>query len=117
MATAAAVKPKQEFTYTWEGTDRKNAKIKGTSVGPNEGVIKQQLLKQGIRPIRVKKKGGMRGRRKITSGDIAIFSRQLAVMMAAGVPLVQSLEIVGRGHDNPSMGQMILQIKAYIEGG
>jgi len=116
MATAVATK---DYTFTWEGTDRKGARISGTSAGPNENFVKIQLRKQGVNPIRVRKQSALFGKRKkaITGQDIAIFSRQLATMMSAGVPLVQSLEIVGRGHANPSMGEMVLAIKASIEGG
>jgi type IV pilus assembly protein PilC len=115
---AAALKVK-EYVFTWEGLDRKGARIKGMSEGPSESYIKTQLRKQGINPIRVRKQSSIFGKRKKSIGgqDIAIFSRQLATMMEAGVPLVQSLEIVGRGHANPAMGEMILSIKSSIEGG
>ena len=113
---AAAIK---EYAFTWEGVDRKGARIKGITEGPSESYIKTQLRKQGINPIRVRKQSSLFGKRKkkITGQDIAIFSRQLATMMSAGVPLVQSMEIVGRGHANPAMGEMILAIKTNIEGG
>lgn len=126
MAQAAAAKKPpvkkaaaKEFTFTWEGTDRKGARLKGSSVGPNEALIKSQLRKQGINPIKVSKKSSFKlgGKGKIESQDVAIFSRQMATMMTAGVPLVQSLEIVGRGHEKPAMAAMILGIKASIEGG
>ncbi|TXH04419.1 MAG: type II secretion system F family protein [Nevskiaceae bacterium] len=116
-AAPAAVK---EYTFVWEGTDRKGQRVKGQSVGPSESMIKTQLRKQGVNPLKVRRQSSLfaAGRkRKIESGDIAIFSRQMATMMTSGVPLVQALEIVGRGHDNPSMGEMILAIKASIEGG
>ena len=115
---AASIKIK-EYVFTWEGVDRKGARIKGISEGPSESYIKTQLRKQGINPIRVRKQSSLFGKRKksITGQDIAIFSRQLATMMEAGVPLVQALEIVGRGHANPAMGEMVLAIKANIEGG
>ncbi len=109
----------KEHTFSWEGVDRKGSRIKGQSDGPSEHFIKIQLRKQGINPIRVRKQSSLFGKRKkpIKGQDIAIFSRQLATMMSAGVPLVQALEIVGRGHANPSMGEMVLAIKASIEGG
>src|SRR5688572_20522732 len=98
-ATAAAAKkaPKKvvaakEFTFAWEATDRKGAKIKGSSVGPSEALIKSQLRKQGLNPIKVSKKtnllGFLGGGGKIESQEVAIFSRQMATMMTAGVPLV-----------------------------
>jgi type IV pilus assembly protein PilC len=115
MAAAAV----REHTFRWEGVDRKGTRIKGQSDGPSETYIKTQLRKQGISPTRVRRQSSLFGKRKkkITGQDIAIFSRQLSTMMAAGVPLVQALEIVGRGHANPSMGEMVLAIKASIEGG
>jgi type IV pilus assembly protein PilC len=117
MAQAATAT--KEFTYIWEGTDRKGSRIKGRSVAPSEALVKAQLRKQGINPIKVSKKlnFSLSGKGKIESADIAIFSRQMAVMMTAGVPLVQALEIVGRGHEKPAMGEMIMGIKNHIEGG
>jgi type IV pilus assembly protein PilC len=126
-AAAAAKKPgkkptakaAKEFTFNWEATDRKGAKIKGSSVGPSEALVKSQLRKQGLNPIKVSKKFSIPGfgGGKIESQEIAIFSRQMATMMTAGVPLVQALEIVGRGHENQAMAAMILGIKANIEAG
>jgi type IV pilus assembly protein PilC len=115
---ATAIKIK-EYVFTWEGVDRKGARIKGVSEGPSESYIKTQLRKQGINPLRVRKQSSLFGKRKkaITGQDISVFSRQLATMMEAGVPLVQALEIVGRGHANPAMAEMILAVKANIEGG
>lgn len=117
MAQAAVVVVK-EHEFQWEGTDRKGARVKGVTQGPNENAVRMQLRRQGVNPIRVRKNIVLfKTKRKITSGDIAIFSRQLATMMAAGVPLVQSLEIVGRGHENPSMSELILGVKTNIESG
>ncbi|WP_293001048.1 type II secretion system F family protein [Nevskia sp.] len=116
---AAATTPPKEFTFAWEGVDRKGTRVKGVSDGPTEAFIKLQLRKQGINPTRVRKKSSLfgKGKKAIGGQDIAVFSRQLATMMSAGVPLVQSLEIVGRGHANPSMGEMVLGVKGSIEGG
>ena len=116
---AAANAPTKDSTFKWEGRDRKGSVVKGVSDGPSEAAIKLQLRKQGINPIRVNKQLSLFGKQKkpIKGQDISVFSRQLATMMAAGVPLVQSLEIVGRGHANPSMGEMVLGIKSNIEGG
>jgi len=115
---AASTTPK-DSSFAWEGRDRKGTVIKGVTDGPSEAHIKLQLRKQGINPIKVRKKSALFGKQKkpIKGQDIAVFSRQLATMMSAGVPLVQSLEIVGRGHANPSMGEMVLGIKLTIEGG
>lgn len=115
MAEAAA----KEFTFKWEGTDRKGKRQSGQTLAQSESAVKIQLRKQGINPLKVRKQSSLLGNRKkkIESSDIAIFSRQMATMMSAGVPLVQALEIVGKGHENPSMGELILAIKASIEGG
>lgn len=118
MATVAAVKAPKEFTFVWEGTDKKGNRVKGQTIGPSESMVKTQLRKQGINPIRVnKRRANVASKGKIESADIAIFSRQMATMMSAGVPLVQALEIVGRGHEKPAMADMIVQIKTSIEGG
>lgn len=116
---AAQTTTSKEFSFSWEGVDRKGARVRGVSDGPSESFVRMQLRRQGINPIKVRKKSALFGKRKkaIIGQDIAIFSRQLATMMSAGVPLVQALEIVGRGHANPSMGEMVLAIKANIEGG
>ena len=105
--------------FVWEGTDRKGNKIKGKSMAANEAAVRADLRRQGVVPSRIRKqsKGLFSGAAKITPGDIAIFSRQLATMLAAGIPLVQAFEIVGNGHENASMQKLILAIKADVEGG
>ncbi len=106
--------------FTWEGTDKKGAKVTGETRSGNISLLKADLRRQGINPIKVhKKRTSLFGasKKKITAKDIAIFSRQIATMMSSGVPLVQSFEIIGRGHDNPSMQDLILKIKADVEGG
>jgi len=108
----------KEHVFLWEGRDRKGARVKGESRGASESLIKTQLRKQGINPIRIRKKLQLFGsKKKITAGDIAIFSRQMSTMMSAGVPLVQSLELIGRGNQNPAMAEMVMGIKTNIEGG
>lgn len=109
-------------TYLWDGTDKRGNRTKGEMSGNSPTLIKAQLRRQGINPLKVKKKakplfGGATKKKKITPKDIAIFSRQMATMMSSGVPLVQAFEIVGRGHENPSMQTMLLDIKNNIEGG
>lgn len=105
-------------TFAWEGVDKSGAKKKGETVGANEAAIKAELRRQGIRPVSIKKKSALSRRGKsISPKDIAIFTRQLATMMAAGVPLVQAFEIVGRGHENPSMQDLIMTVKANVEAG
>lgn len=115
-----AEKAIKDSLFAWEGADKKGARVKGETRGSNVAVIKADLRRQGINPIKVNKKSTLfanAGKKKITPKDIAILSRQLATMMSAGVPLVQSFEIIGRGHDNPSMQDLILTIKADVEGG
>jgi type IV pilus assembly protein PilC len=115
MAATAA----KQATFLWEGKDKKGNKVKGQSLGTNEGIIKAELRRQGVTPTKVRKKSSLSGakKKKITPKDIAIFSRQLATMMSAGVPLVQSFEIIGRGHENPAMQELIMAIKGDVEGG
>lgn len=123
MATATAVKkaPKAEkaYVYTWEGADKKGKRIKGESRAASLALVRADLRRQGINPLKVKKKATalFNTKKKITPGDIAVFSRQLATMMESGVPLVQAFDIVGRGHNNPAMQDLILAIKAEVEGG
>jgi len=122
MALTAAQKPKAETSsvFTWEGMDRRGSRVKGETRAANIALVRAELRRQGVAPTKVKKKpkplfGG--GKKKIKTADIAIFSRQLATMMAAGVPLVQAFDIVGRGHENPAMQDLILAIKADVESG
>ena len=108
-----------KIPFLWEGTDKKGNRVKGESLGVTDTLVKAELRRQGINPLKVRKKPKplFGGKKKITGQDIAIFSRQMATMMTAGVPLVQSFEIVGRGHENPSMQELILNIKGDVEGG
>ncbi len=109
-------------TFLWEGTDKRGNRTKGEVMAASPTLAKAELRRQGVNPLKVKKKpkplfGGGARKKPITPKDIAIFSRQMATMMSSGVPLVQSFEIVGRGHENPSMQEMLLKIKNDIEGG
>ena len=104
--------------FLWEGTDRKGNKIKGKSMAPDEAQVRAELRRQGVVPSRIKKQSrGLKRGSAITTADIAIFSRQLATMLSAGIPLVQAHEIVGHGHENPAMQKLILAVKADVEGG
>ncbi len=118
---AVAKKAKNQDTYLWEGSDKRGNRAKGEVRGLTVTLVKAELRRQGITPLKVKKKSkplfGGKGRKKITAKDIAIFSRQMATMMSSGVPLVQSFEIVGRGHENPAMQELLMKIKGDIEGG
>jgi type IV pilus assembly protein PilC len=105
--------------FVWEGTDRKGQKVKGKAMAASEAAVRADLRRQGVVPSRIKKqsKGMFGGGGTITTGDISIFMRQLATMLAAGIPLVQSFEIVGNGHENAAMQKLILAVKADVEGG
>ena len=117
MAQAAAL-ARKEFPWVWEGTDRKGNRLKGRSLAVSENDVRAELRRQGVVPVKIKKESQLfKSGKKITPLDIAVFSRQLATMLAAGIPLVQAFEIVGVGHDKPAMQKLILTIKADIESG
>lgn len=106
--------------FAWEGTDKKGNRVKGESRGNNANLIKAELRRQGVVPLKVKKKsalGNVGKGKAITPKDIAIFSRQLATMLASGVPLVQAFDIIGKGHENPNMQTLVMTVKGDIEGG
>jgi type IV pilus assembly protein PilC len=110
----------EQLDFAWEGTDKNRKKINGVIPAKSEIIARTELRRQGYRVTKIRKKSKplFSARVKaITPGDIAIFSRQLATMLSAGVPLVQAFDIIGRGHENPSMQVMLLSIKADIEGG
>ncbi len=106
--------------YLWEGMNKQGKRAKGELMGSTIALVKADLRRQGITPLKVKKKPkslfGAK-KKKITASDISVFSRQLATMMSAGVPLVQAFEIVGKGHENPSMQDLIMDVKNTVEGG
>ena len=106
--------------FTYSGVDRKGNKVSGELSADSSALAKAQLRKQGVIPKKVAKKatplfGG--GKKAIKPAEIAVMSRQLATMMKAGVPLVQSFEIIGKGHDNPSIQDLVMTIKADVEAG
>jgi type IV pilus assembly protein PilC len=105
--------------FLWEGTDRNGKKIKGKSLATDEATVRADLRRKGVVPSRIRKqrKGMFSRGGKITTADIAIFSRQLSTMLAAGIPLVQAFEIVGNGHENAAMQKLILSVQADVEGG
>ncbi len=119
MATKAAKAPVIEaHVWMWEGMDRRGARVKGESRAPNEANVRAELRRMGINPIKIRKKSQIFSRKKrIIPKDIAYFARQLATMMQAGVPLVQAFDIIGRGHENPSMQELLLAVKNDLEGG
>lgn len=124
MATAAkrkATKAKQTKlkNFQWTGVNKQGNKIKGKISAESQDVVKQQLLKQGITPKTINAELFAFGssKKSIKPVDIAVFLRQLAIMMKAGVPLVQSFDIIGKGHENPSVQDLVMDIKADVESG
>ena len=118
MASAAKGGAKATILFEWEGKDKKGVVQKGYISSQSADLVKAKLRRQGIVAPKVRKKRGSGGRReKITPGDIAVFARQLTTMMGAGVPMVQSFEIVANGMDNKSMRDMVMGIKAEVESG
>ena len=103
MATAAAQRVK-DFVYEWEGKDRHGKTVRGEIRASGENQIKATLRRQGVLPTKIKKRRTSSGK-KIRPKDIALFTRQMATMMKAGVPLLQAFDIVGRGNTNPSLGK------------
>ena len=103
--------------YKWAGINKAGKKVNGQAQGKNENQVRASLRQQGVRVTSVKKASTKSGGAKITSRDIMVFIRQMATMMTSGVPLVQSLDIIGEGHDNPKMRAMVLGIKGEIEAG
>ncbi len=115
MAQSVALK---QSPFTWEGTDRGGKKVKGKTVAASEAAVRSELRRQGVVPTKVRKTSQLFIKTgKVTPQDIAVFSRQLATMLTAGIPLVQGFEIIGAGHDNPAMQRLILAIKTDVEGG
>lgn len=117
-ATTTVKAIKRDIPFSWEGKDKRGTRVKGKSLAPDEAALRADLRRQGIAPSRIKKqsqsfaKGG-----KVKPEDIAIFARQLATMLAAGIPMVQAFEIVGNGNDKPAMQKLVLDIKSDVEGG
>ena len=114
-----AEKAQKTSTFVWEGTDRKGAKIKGETAGQNIALVKAQLRKQGVNPTKVRKKAvSLFGAGKaIKPLDIALFTRQMATMMKAGVPLLQSFDIISEGFENPNMRKLIDEVKQDVAAG
>ncbi len=123
MAQAQASKAKKVKVpdiYLWQGTNKQGRRVKGQLSGDNVNQVRAELRRQGIAPLKIKKKPKdlfAPRKPKIKPADIAIFSRQLATMMSSGVPLMQSLQIIGEGHENASMQEMVLAIKSDVESG
>src|ERR1700691_3328583 len=114
----SATAGKKETQFLWEGKDKRGNKVKGKSLAANEATLRADLRRQGVAATRVKtQSSAFRSGGKVSNEDIAVFSRQLATMMAAGIPMVQAFEIIGNGHEKPAMQKLVLDVKANIEGG
>jgi len=107
----------KQFTYLWEGKDKKGKVIKGEMRAAGESFVGATLRRQGITVTKVKKQSAFANKGKITDKDITLFTRQLATMMKAGVPLLQAFDIVGKGHNNPAVAKLLGDIKADVETG
>jgi type IV pilus assembly protein PilC len=121
MATSAQMRAGgttqiKEFIYAWEGKDKTGKTVRGEMRASGETIVNVTLRRQGIMATKVKKKAYRSGK-KIQDKDLTLFTRQLATMMKAGVPLLQSFDIVGKGHANPSMSKLIMDLRADIETG
>jgi type IV pilus assembly protein PilC len=118
MATAAAaVRDKiKEYTYLWEGKDKTGRVVKGEMRAGGEAMVNSVLRRQGVTVLKIKRlKMGMGG--KVSEKDITFFTRQLATMMKSGVPLLQAFDIVGKGHSNPAVARLLMDIKNDVETG
>ncbi len=119
MATAVAQRREsqvKEYTYLWEGIDRNNRNVRGESKAASETVVRSNLRRQGIRITKLKRQT-FRGGGRVSEKDITFFTRQLATMLRAGVPLLQAFEIVARGHKNPRFARLMMDIKSRVESG
>jgi type IV pilus assembly protein PilC len=114
---AANPKNSKEITYLWEGKDKKGKITKGEMKAASETLVSSTLRRQGISVTKVKKKSSFGGKGKVSEKDITLFTRQLATMMKSGVPLLQSFDIVGKGHSNPAVAKLLMDIKSDVETG
>jgi type IV pilus assembly protein PilC len=112
-----AIKDTKEVIYSWQGTDRKGKRVKGEMKASGESFVRASLRRQGINVSRVRKVSTFAKRGKVTEKDVTLFTRQLATMMKSGVPLLQSFDIVGKGHDNPAVAKLLGDIKIDVETG
>jgi type IV pilus assembly protein PilC len=114
----AQVASSQQFPFVWEGTDKKGKRIKGKMLAVSEAAVKADLRRQGVLAKKVRKEVQLfKSGKKVTTEDIALFARQLATMLQAGIPMVQCFDIIGNGHDKPSVQKLVLAIKSDIESG
>ncbi len=114
MASAGKTK---EITFFWEGTDKKGKYIKGEMKAQGESFVNATLRRQGIKVAKIKKESMFGAKGKVSDKDVTLFTRQLATMMKAGVPLLQAFDIVGKGHNNPAVSKLLGDVKADVETG
>src|SRR5450830_1982731 len=114
---AVNIKATKEVTYSWEGKHKKGKAVKGEMRAAGDSFVNATLRRQGIIVTKVKKQSGFASKGKVTDKDITLFTRQLATMMKAGVPLLQSFDIVGKGHSNPAVAKLIMDLRNDIETG
>ena len=107
----------KQITYVWEGKDKKGKVVKGEMRAAGDSFVSATLRRQGITVTKVKKQSSFASKGKITDKDITLFTRQLATMMKAGVPLLQAFDIVGKGHSNPAVAKLLGDIKGDVETG
>ena len=112
-----AASAKKQITFVWEGKDKKGKVIKGEMRAAGDSFVSATLRRQGIVVTKVKKQSSFAKKGKVTDKDITLFTRQLATMMKAGVPLLQAFDIVGKGHSNPAVAKLLGDIKADVETG
>jgi type IV pilus assembly protein PilC len=118
MATTATASRRdvKEYTFVWEGVDRNNRQVRGEAKAASQTVVTTNLRRQGIRIQKIKRLT-FRGGKKVNERDITFFTRQLATMLRAGVPLLQAFEIVARGHSNPRFSRLVMDLKSRVETG
>nr|WP_294838043.1 type II secretion system F family protein [uncultured Methylotenera sp.] len=114
---AANPKATKEVIYTWVGKDKKGKVVKGDMKASGEAFVSATLRRQGITVTKIKKQSSFANSGKVTDKDITLFTRQLATMMKSGVPLLQSFDIVGKGHSNPAVSKLLNDIKSDVETG
>ncbi len=116
MATAAKTATNKDAVFEWEGKDRNGKQVRGEIRAAGENQVKASLRRQGVTPTKIKKRRMSAGK-SIKAKDLAIFTRQLATMMKAGVPLLQAFDIVGRGNPNPRVTKLLNDIRSDVETG
>lgn len=114
---AASIKATKEVIYSWEGKDKKGKAVKGEMKASGDSFVSATLRRQGITVTKIKKQSSFKGKGSVSDKDVTLFTRQLATMMKSGVPLLQSFDIVGKGHANPAVGKLLLDLKSDIETG